>query len=189
MPIPSQQLPHTREDSASWGAPFFFGVLLIALGVYAFIATGVAGLASVLTFGWLIVLAGIIEIGAAWRYRKSGLFASLFLGGILSLAVGVVMLWRPMAGLGAITLLLGGYFLVSGAFHGLLSIIDRYPGWGVDLVFGIVSLLAGYIVLRQWPGSSLWVVGTLVGAVLVVRGVALSSGALALRRALHAQHI
>lgn len=177
-----------REASATWGTAFFFGAMLVVLGIFSWSAAGIASLASVLLFGGIILAGGIFEIFSAIRHRKTISFAPPFLGGLLSVAVGAILLARPLAGLSAITLLLGGYFLASGLFRGLISIIDRYPNWGWDLLYGIVAVVAGATVLRQWPISSLWVVGTLVGAVLFMRGVAMMGAALSLRKVLRTVH-
>jgi uncharacterized membrane protein HdeD (DUF308 family) len=177
-----------REVSEAWGAWFFLGLIVTVLGVFSWVAAGVASLATVLFFGVLITVTGVLEIVAAFQRRKTGHFTGIFLSGLLSIAVGVMMLARPMAGLGAITLLLGGYFLASGLFRGLTAAIDRYADWGWDVLYGIVAIIAGAIVLRQWPISSYWVVGTLVGAVLFMRGIAMMGAALSLRRILRASH-
>ena len=39
------------------------------------------------------------------------------------------------------------------------------------LLDGIVSLILGVLVWRQWPSNSLWVIGTLVGVSMIMTGV------------------
>jgi uncharacterized membrane protein HdeD (DUF308 family) len=91
----------------------------------------------------------------------------------------------PGAGLAALTLLLAGYFFASGLFHTITSLVDRYPRWGWDLVYGAVSLVLGIVVMSRWPVSAVWLVGTLVGFGILFRGLTLMAGSLSFRRALH----
>jgi uncharacterized membrane protein HdeD (DUF308 family) len=39
------------------------------------------------------------------------------------------------------------------------------------LIDGIITLLLGLMIYLQWPSSSSWAIGTLVGVSLIVRGV------------------
>jgi uncharacterized membrane protein HdeD (DUF308 family) len=44
----------------------------------------------------------------------------------------------------------------------------RNCGW--ILFDGIITLILGLMVWRQWPSSSLWVIGTLVGIGMILTG-------------------
>ncbi len=44
-------------------------------------------------------------------------------------------------------------------------------GWGWFLFDAVVSFLMGTLILVRWPSSSLWAIGTLVGAAVLVGGV------------------
>jgi len=47
---------------------------------------------------------------------------------------------------------------------------------------GIVTLILGVLVWKQWPSSSLWVIGTLVGISMVFTGTTRLMIGLAARR-------
>ncbi len=174
-----------RARAATWGSSFLAGLLIFALGVFCLIATGVTGFASILLFGGLLLAAGILEIYSAFRERRQGRqFLPHFLVGLLSFVVGGLFLVRPAVGLAAVTLLLAGYFFADGLFRSITSLLDRYEGWAWDFFSGAVSVLLGVIVFSQWPISSLWVVGALVGVQLMMRGVLVMSVSLTLRRAM-----
>ena len=51
------------------------------------------------------------------------------------------------------------------------------------LVDGIITLLLGLMIYMQWPSSSVWAIGTLVGISLIFSGVARVMMSLAARRA------
>jgi uncharacterized membrane protein HdeD (DUF308 family) len=183
-PVSSSPKVAGRTKAALWGTPFFLGVLLMLLGLFAFSAAMVTSLVSIMIFGSMLAASGVLEIIYAFKWRKSGHFLLYFLGGVLSLVVGMMMLLRPLAGLATVTLLLAGYFFASGLFRAITSLMDRYPGWGWDLFAGLVSLMLGVLVVAQWPISALWIVGALIGAEVFFRGVRVMAGALELRRGL-----
>jgi hypothetical protein len=57
----------------------------------------------------------------------------LLLAGFLALVVGALLLYRPIAGLASLTLLIACYLFASGLFRAVISIVDRYQSWGWDL--------------------------------------------------------
>jgi uncharacterized membrane protein HdeD (DUF308 family) len=171
-----------RATAGVWGWPLVFSLAIVALGILALISTGVASLATVLFLGILLMVAGVAEIVLGVRRRAHGGFLLPFLNGLLSLVIGFCFLRWPIFGLAAATILLGAYFLASGLFRGLTSLIDRYPHWGWDFFDGVVCLILGIIVLGSFPISAFWVLGFLVGIELIVRGGTLLGASLALRR-------
>ncbi|PTL78833.1 HdeD family acid-resistance protein [Vitiosangium sp. GDMCC 1.1324] len=171
----------TRLGSSIWGGPFIVGLLISLLGCFALISVGIASLATTFFYGALLVCMGIGEIVHAFGVRKTGPFLLYLLGGVLSIVVGVLVLTRPDAGLAALTLMLAGYFFATGLFRTIASLMDRYPRWGWDCVDGIVSMVLGSFITAQWPNSTIWAVGTVVGVSLLSRGLALMADSLAAR--------
>jgi uncharacterized membrane protein HdeD (DUF308 family) len=170
-----------RVNALRWGIVAGIGILLIVLGILAIGAAFTAGVVSIVFLGSLLVVGGIGEIIGAFRLRERGL-AVPFLAGLLSAIVGALLALQPIAGLAAAGALIGAYYLASGLFRGITSVIDRYPHWGWDFFYGIVAIVLGGYVLGTWPISSLWLVGTLVGIELVVRGAAWMGAGFALRK-------
>jgi len=88
----------------------------LAAGVVALAWPGPTALVLVLIVGTWAVIAGVVEIGAAFAAGEpTGARALFILGGLVSIAFGAVLFARP--GVGAITLalLFGLYNLVYGA--------------------------------------------------------------------------
>lgn len=173
-----------RARSARWGVPFVVGLLLVVAGWILFTAAGATSVATILMLGIFLIGAGLVGLVDAFRRKEQEGRLAHVLTGVLSMAVGVLVLLRPLASLFAVTILLGAYFFVSGLFRGITAVADRYRGWGWDLFYGVVSVLLAVIVVRSLPESSIWLVGALVGAEIVVRGVVVMAGALTLRRLL-----
>lgn len=171
----------TRAGSSVWGGPFVVGLLISLLGCVALLSVGIAGLATVVFYGVVLAGTGIGEIIHAFQVRKTGPFLLYLLGGVLSIVVGLMVMARPGAGLAALTLMLAGYFFATGLFRAITSVVDRYARWGWDCFDGIVSVLLGAVIMAQWPLSTVWAVGIVVGVGLLSRGIALMAGSLAVR--------
>jgi len=54
------------------------------------------------------------------------------------------------------------------------------------LIDGVITILLGLMIYTQWPSSSLWAIGTLVGVSLMISGISRIGMTLAVRRALAA---
>lgn len=187
-----ERTPETRPDrpprgaSAMWGAPFLLGILTALAGLVLLGATFFTSVITIYFVGMMLVIGGVLEIIAAVRSRSegTGTFWSFMLGGVLTTVVGILTVMYPGAGLASLTLLIAGYFFASGLFHVITSVMDRYAQWGWDLAYGLISLVLGLSVMAQWPRSSVWLVGTLVGVAVLFRGISMMSGSLMLRRGL-----
>jgi uncharacterized membrane protein HdeD (DUF308 family) len=146
---------------------------------------------SIIYIGVLLIVAGILEMVAAFRVRRvGGPTVMMLLAGLLAVVVGALFLYRPEGGIASLTLLITCYLFASGLFRGVTSIVDRYPGWGWDVAYAIVAILLGAYIVRTWPTSALWVLGTVVGAEIMARGIVMVTASWSLRdvehRALHA---
>jgi uncharacterized membrane protein HdeD (DUF308 family) len=103
-----------RRKEDRWGLLIFEGLLNIAVGIMAFLWPGL----TVVAFVWLI---------AAWAIVSGGLMTAagfqlnldhgrwwLILGGLVSLAYGMLLIIAPLIGAVVLTWWLGAYALVFG---------------------------------------------------------------------------
>jgi len=88
---------------------------------------------------------------------------------------------RPGLGAEVITFMLAIALLVGGSFRIVMALSERFHGWGWVLLNGIVTLVLGILIWRQWPESSLWVIGLFVGIDMVFAGWSLVMAGLAVR--------
>jgi uncharacterized membrane protein HdeD (DUF308 family) len=174
-----------RHAAAAWGIPVLIGIALISTGTLAILSSYVAGYATMVLLGIFLLVAGTAEIAASFAVVRQRGFWLTFLAGVLSVAVGVVLVAFPNRGLAATTLMIGAFFTGMGLFRVITAMVDRYPHWHWDVGYGVVASLLGITVLSTWPISALWVVGTLIGIELVLRGGAWLGAAMAIRRSLH----
>jgi uncharacterized membrane protein HdeD (DUF308 family) len=180
----TQEVAQTIRRRSLWME--VLGLLLIALGVIAVSSAVLASLATTLLIGGLLLVAGAAQIGVAvafWRRRRGGFALGIVLG-VLCLGAGTLCLIRPASSLAAITFILGGYFIGSGAVRFLINQQERFPGWGWGVVSAVSELLLGVLMIAFWPTSSLFVLGTILGVQLIFSGVATFNVGLAVRRIL-----
>jgi uncharacterized membrane protein HdeD (DUF308 family) len=148
------------------------GWILVIAGIVALASPLVAGLSIVVLIGALLIVSGIAHLLFVFRAGsfRSGLL--LVLLGVLSLLAGLYVVNQPAAALGALTLFLAAYFVASGVVEIIAAFGDKpTEGWGWMLFSGIVSLLLGVMIWRQFPLSGVWAVGVLVGVRMLMSGV------------------
>jgi uncharacterized membrane protein HdeD (DUF308 family) len=149
-----------------------WGVSLICLGMLAVASPLIAAVAVNGLIGWLIILAGVVHLVVAFHSREAGSVIWRLLVGLAYICFGGYVIARPALGVASLTLLLASLFLVEGIFNIVLffraSSIQRST-W--ILLDGIVTLLLGLMIYMQWPSSSAWAIGTLVGVSLIFSGV------------------
>jgi uncharacterized membrane protein HdeD (DUF308 family) len=130
----------------------------------------VATIATVALFGWLLLIGGILSLVHAFmRRRWGGFFLELF-AGILYGLVGLMMLFNPVASAEALTLLIAVFLMVGGVFRIVTALSVRFHHWIWLLLNGVISLLLGVLIWRQWPASGLWVIGLFIGIDLIFYG-------------------
>jgi len=136
---------------------------------------------------WLIVLAGVVHLMVAFRVHSAGSVIWKLLVGIAYLCFGGYLLLHPVVGVATLTLLLASLFLIEGILNIVLYVQMR-PVHGSSwlLVDGIVTLLLGLMIYMQWPSSSAWAIGTLVGISMIFSGAARVMMSLAVRKSTNA---
>jgi uncharacterized membrane protein HdeD (DUF308 family) len=175
---PVEMVRHASTLSILWG------VLLIVFGMMAIGAPFIAAVAVNAVIAWLIVLAGAVHIVLAFRVHGAGSMIWKLLVGIAYLCFGGYMLMHPVLGVASLTLLLASLFLIEGILNIVLFFRMRpMHGSAWMLIDGIVTLLLGLMIYMQWPSSSAWALGTLVGISLIFSGVARVAMSFAVRKA------
>jgi uncharacterized membrane protein HdeD (DUF308 family) len=158
------------------------GVLLIAGGTVALGSAFLMTVFSMFLLGCLLIASGALESIHAFGCQKwSGFFIDL-LTGLLYVVVGFMVVANPGATAVTLTLLIAMFLIFSGLFRALVALTRRYQNWGWLLLHGLVNLLLGVSIWRQWPVSGLWVIGLFVGIDLVFNGWSLVMLGLAARR-------
>ncbi len=160
----------------------FAGITSLVVGTAAVIYTGTATIASVVLFGWLLMVAGVMQTVNAFQVRTWSGFFLYLLDGIIRTVVGALLVLYPDAGAQSITLLLSFYFIVAGLFKTFGSIALQFPSWGWSVASGVVSVALGVMLAGQWPTSAAWFIGFAVGLDLILYGWALLMFAAAIKK-------
>ncbi len=148
-----------------------WGVLLIVFGVVAVGSPFLAAVAVNVVIAWLIVLAGVVHLILAFRAHAAGGMIWKFLVGLAYVCVGAYAIVHPILGVASLTLLLASLFLIEGVLDIVLFFkMPQRSTW--VLLDGIITLLLGLMIYAQWPSSSVWAIGTLVGISMIFSGVA-----------------
>ena len=91
------------------------GLLGVAVGVFAVARPGIAALTIVVWVAWWAIIAGIIQIVVAIEMRKEIENEwALIIGALLSIVFGILLLWRPLAGVITLAYLFGFFALIFG---------------------------------------------------------------------------
>jgi uncharacterized membrane protein HdeD (DUF308 family) len=153
------------------GWVIFFGALTLFFGMLAIGSPLIAGLSVAVVVGALLLVNGVFQVvhGFGVPGWKGKTFMILI--GALTVIGGGMMLARPLLGLKMLTLVLAIYFVMEGIMTIMMAFqLKPEKGWGWALFSGIVSLLLGMMIWRQWPMSGVWAIGTLVGVRMLMSG-------------------
>ncbi len=169
------------------GSSIVWAILLIVFGFLAIALPFASSWGVVLVIAWLIVFSGAIQFVHAFQSHGAGHIIWKLLVAIAYVIVGIYFLLHPVIGVAAFTFALAVFFVVEGVFDLVAYFQSRSAaGSGWILFDGIVTLLLGLLVWRQWPSSSLWVIGTLVGISMIMTGTTRLMLSLSARRLAHA---
>ena len=151
------------------------GGLMVVAGVVALLYPFFASTAIVLILGWLLIFAGIVQgIGLIGAGNVPHYWLQL-ISAVIAIVIGVLMLRQPDNGLMIITALLIVYFMVEGTARVIFALTIRpFPHWGWVLAAGIVGILLAVYLRANLPVDSPWVLGVLLGILLISEGAALT---------------
>ncbi|AAS03634.1 MULTISPECIES: HdeD family acid-resistance protein [Mycobacterium avium complex (MAC)] len=166
-PVPSL-LPHL------WKSALLSGILSLALGVLVLVWPGISILVAAVAFGVYLLITGIAQVVFAFSLHVSaGSRVLLFISGAASLILALLA-FRHF-GQGYAILLLAIWIGIGFIFRGVATTISavsdpNLPGRGWNIFLGVISLLAGIVVLAS-PFESIVTLAIVVGAWFVVIGV------------------
>ena len=161
-----------------------WGVSLIILGMLALGSPFLAAVAVNVLIAWLIVLAGVVHLTVAFHTREAGSMIWRLLVGLAYVFFGVYLVAHPALGVASLTLVLASLFLIEGILNVTLFFkVRSVQGSSWFLIDGIITLLLGLMIYMQWPSSSAWAIGTLIGVSMIISGVTRVMLSLAVRKA------
>ena len=155
-----------------WGWALAFGIITLAVGVVVLVWPGRTLIVVAILFGIQLSVTGIFRFVSAFAAGDVGggtrvLYALL---GVLSLIIGLYALRHVLITLLALALLLGIFWIVSGAVELFNALAHNVEHRGWTIFMGILSILAGIVVL-VYPGISLLTLAVVLSIWLLIYGV------------------
>ena len=158
------------KQGSKWG--IIWGVLLIILGMLAIAEPFLAAIALTTFIAWLLIFVGIVHLGVAFHAHAGTSMGWKLLVGVSYIFIGGYLLFRPLAGVATLTLMLAFLFLIEGVLTFMLWWKSRAASGAFwILVDSLVTLALGGMIYVHWPNSSVWAIGTLVGISMIMSGV------------------
>jgi uncharacterized membrane protein HdeD (DUF308 family) len=157
-----------------WKSRLVSGVLTLVLGAMLLAWPGPSILVASTMFGVYLLVSGFAELFLAFTLpRSAATRVLLFLTGALSLVLAILSFRHFGDGYAVLLLSLwiGTGFIFLGVSENAVAISERdLPGRGWYVVLGIMSVIAGVIVL-VWPFDSILILALVCGAALMILGV------------------
>ena len=159
------------ELQKNWGWLLALGILSIILGTIGLGMTFGLTLASVMFFGALLLVGGIIQLIESFKCKGWKSFFWHILIALLYVLGGIIIMVDPVMASSVLTLMLAGVLIAVGIVRIIIAFQHRGTlGWFWALVGGLVSLLLGGMIIAEWPASGLWVIGLFVAIELIFNG-------------------
>jgi uncharacterized membrane protein HdeD (DUF308 family) len=175
-----------KEDAVAGSrALMATGVAMVVIGILVALSPLASGLVFDVLFGGLLVAGGIVELIDAFQSARWQRGVLVALGAIVTLTVGVLYVMRPMVGLAALTAVFIAYLVFAGAFRIVLAfeLPSGVRGRFWTFLSGVVAIGLAFVAIHQMPATSLWLIGTFIGASLLTGGISRISLASGLRAA------
>lgn len=168
---------------ASWPAALFLGVVTLILGlIVTFHPTTSLNVIAVL-LGILSILSGLFNLIRVFDPRERHR-VWLGIAGLLFIVIGVILIRHLHLTRSVIGLVIGLTWIVQGLtalIGGISGGVREGRAWWI--IFGVVSLIAGIVVVSA-PASSLDVLAVLLGIWFIIMGIFEIIGGFLLRHAL-----
>ncbi len=177
-PAPPAMLQHL------WKSTLLSGILAVILGVLVLAWPGETIVVAAIFFGAYLLVTGIAQVIFAFSLHVSaGGRVLLFLSGAASLILAILCFRSLQNSILLLAIWIGVGFIFRGVATAVSAISDpTLPGRGWEIFIGVITLIAGVVVLAS-PFESIATLTVVVGIWLVVIGVFEAVSAFGIRKA------
>jgi uncharacterized membrane protein HdeD (DUF308 family) len=163
---PPSLLPHL------WKSTLVSGLLAVLLGVLVLVWPGITILVAAIFFGAYLLITGIAQVVFAFSLDVSaGGRVLLFISGAAALILAVLCFRSLQESILLLAIWIGVGFVFRGVAPAVSAISDpTLPGRGWEIFIGVISLIAGIVMLAS-PFESIATLTIVVGIWLIVLGV------------------
>jgi uncharacterized membrane protein HdeD (DUF308 family) len=177
-PAPPAMLQHL------WKSALLSGILAVILGILVLAWPGKTIVVAAIFFGAYLLVTGIAQVIFAFSLHVSaGGRVLLFLSGAASLILAILCFRSLQNSILLLAIWIGVGFIFRGVATAVSAISDpTLPGRGWEIFIGVITLIAGVVVLAS-PFESIATLTLVVGIWLIVIGVFEVVSALGIRKA------
>jgi uncharacterized membrane protein HdeD (DUF308 family) len=177
-PAPPNLLQHL------WKSTLLSGVLAVILGVLVLAWPGITLVVAAIFFGAYLLITGASQVIFAFSLHVSaGGRVLLFISGAAALILAVLCFRSLQESILLLAIWIGVGFIFRGVATAVSAISDpTLPGRGWEIFIGVISLVAGVVMLAS-PFESLATLTFVVGIWLIVIGVFEIVSAFGIRKA------
>ena len=127
----------------------------------------------VLFLGWVLIITGLAQGISLIGAKNVPHFWLQLVSVVLAVIIGFLFVRDPGQALLTVTLLLIVFFMVEGISKIIFSLTIRpFPNWGWVLASGVIGVLLSLYLLNN-PVAAVWLLGLLIGVMLISEGTAL----------------
>jgi uncharacterized membrane protein HdeD (DUF308 family) len=167
-----------------WKSTLLSGILAVILGILVLAWPGKTIIVAAIFFGAYLLVTGIAQVIFAFSLHVSaGGRVLLFLSGAASLILAILCFRSLQNSILLLAIWIGVGFIFRGVATAVSAISDpTLPGRGWEIFIGVITLIAGVVVLAS-PFESIATLTFVVGIWLVVIGVFEAVSAFGIRKA------
>jgi uncharacterized membrane protein HdeD (DUF308 family) len=149
------------------------GILMVLGGILALAYPLFTSATVVLFLGWVLIITGLVQGISLIGAKNVPHFWLQLVSVVLAVIIGFLFVRDPGQALLTVTLLLIVFFMVEGISKIIFSLTIRpFPNWGWVLASGVIGVLLSLYLLSN-PAAAVWLLGLLIGVMLISEGTAL----------------
>ncbi len=167
-----------------WGWILALGIIFLILGIIGLSMTFGLTMASMIFFGVLLLIGGVLQFVGAFKYKEwKGILWHILIA-LLYVAGGFVVIFHPALASTVFTAIIACMLILVGVSRLIMAfLVKGEQGWIWIFLAGLVSLILGVLILSHWPVSGLWVIGLFIAIELIISGWSYICIAFAARKA------
>lgn len=162
----------TQQISRAAGWSIFIGVLTSVIGAVMIIYPLATAAVSTVFLGSVLIVISVAQFVFAFASQSAGnFFAKLLLAIVYALA-GIALVGFTPVGIMSLTAILAVMLIAQAIVETVIAFaLPATTGRGWYVLSAVASLFLGVLIAAQWPSSSVWAIGTLLGAAVLFNGI------------------
>ena len=148
------------------------GILTAVVGAVMIFYPLATATVTTIFLGWSFIIAAFATFVFAFQSPSAGPFFLNVLIAILYGIAGVSLVLVPPAGVLSLTMALGIVLVIQGGIEfGVAIQLKDESAFGWVLIESLLSAALGVMILFEWPFSSTWAIGTMLGVAVLCAGI------------------